>query len=274
MLVPKCISGLRLPVLDFFCADFDSASGSVLFLIHMLPPVFSSFAGFQNFYTQTLTARCDIPYTLNLLRCFRNPRNAPFVFPRIARVPAGHRLFFHPVVINSAQLFTDGLHLFSVLSLWFFCVKQIGTMPKRTVIFQVFRRLPWVPVAEQCIGKYNRLDVSGVEIIFLCAVVLLRNLLKRLRFKEQRCGVLVGSLLLLIFPSPVARKIRRRIPARHLPPAVSFSPPLSLTAGPGFFPVSLFSGAVASSTHNQKQPPVDTAAFPALYTPGRMTGKS
>ena len=27
---------------------------------------------------------------------------------------------------------------------------------------------------------------------------MLRNLLKRLRFKEQRCGVLVGSLLLLI----------------------------------------------------------------------------
>ena len=117
-------------------------------------------------------------------------------------------------------------------------MKQIGTVPKRTVLFQVLQQFFHPsPVTEQCIGKYNRLDVSGVEIIFLCAVILLRNLLKRLRFKEQRCGVLVGSLLLLILSlAGHHRKIRRRIPdAPFTASRLLFSAALT-DRRPGFFP--------------------------------------
>ena len=50
------------------------------------------------------------------------------------------------------------------------------------------------------------------------------------------------------FPWPVTTaRFAGAYQTRHLPPAVFFSPPLSLTAVPVSSPVSLFSGAVASS---------------------------
>ena len=63
----------------------------------------------------------------------------------------------------------------------------------------------------------------------------------------------VGDELKLVWPQrtspwPVTTaRFAGAYQTRHLPPAVSFSPPLSLTAVPVSSPVSLFSGAVASS---------------------------